>query len=217
MIIVCGGIKGGSGKTTLACNLAVMRSLDKMDVLLVDADDQESATEFAALRSENRGGDPGFTSIKLTGKSVREQILRLSDKYDDIIIDTGGRDTVSQRAAISVADKLLVPFAPRSLDVWTFDRVENLIEEMLPANPDLESFAFINRADHQGHQNTEAEDFLKDSETLKYIPCALGNRKAFASSIADGLGVSEYKPRDSKAVGEMERLYQDVFAIMMAS
>jgi chromosome partitioning protein len=46
MILVTGGIKGGSGKTTVAINLAVMRARAGFDVLLIDADDQESASDF---------------------------------------------------------------------------------------------------------------------------------------------------------------------------
>jgi cellulose biosynthesis protein BcsQ len=50
MIVVAGGTKGGSGKTTVATNLAIMRALQGYDVLLVDADDQESATDFTGIR-----------------------------------------------------------------------------------------------------------------------------------------------------------------------
>ena len=52
MIIVIGGIKGGSGKTTVATNLAVLRSSKSKDVLLIDADDQETSTDFTILRNE---------------------------------------------------------------------------------------------------------------------------------------------------------------------
>ena len=52
MIIVVGGIKGGSGKTTVATNLAVIRSAEGKDVLLIDSDDQETATDFTVLRNE---------------------------------------------------------------------------------------------------------------------------------------------------------------------
>src|SRR5437868_13411085 len=109
MIIVVGGIKGGSGKTTVATNLAVIRSKGGADVLLVDADDQETATDFTVLRNERMDGNAGYTSIKLAGPAVRTQTQRLADKYQDIIIDTGGRDTTSQRAALTIADLLLVP------------------------------------------------------------------------------------------------------------
>ena len=210
MIIVAGGIKGGSGKTTLAVNLTVMRSQQGRDVLLVDADDQQSAGEFVALRSEEMS-DPGFTCIRLDGKAVRDQVQRLKDKYDDIIIDTGGRDTASQRAALTVADILIVPFGPRSLDIWTLERVEELIENARAVNPGLKAFAFINRADHQGSYNQETKEVLTDSEAITFIPAALGNRKAFAIAFDYGQGVVEYTPRDKKAIGEIEDLYTAVF------
>src|SRR5690349_8442522 len=98
MILVTGGTKGGSGKTTIATNLAIMRAAQGHDVLLIDADDQETASDFTILRNENLKGKAGYTSIKLTGAAVRTETLRLAQKYDDIIIDAGGRDTVSQRA-----------------------------------------------------------------------------------------------------------------------
>ena len=153
MIIVAGGIKGGSGKTTVATHLAVIRSAADHDVLLIDADDQETATDFTALRNERTGGNAGYTGIKLAGPAVRPQTLRLAEKYEDIIIDTGGRDTTSQRAALSVADLVLIPFVPRSFDVWTLENVASLVEEMQPANSKLKAFAFLNRADPRGQDN----------------------------------------------------------------
>ena len=112
MIVVVGGIKGGSGKTTVALHLAILCA--QHDVLLIDADDQETATDFTILRNARRAGGAGYTSIKLTGPAVRTETHRLAAKYDHIIIDTGGRDTTSQRAALTVADVLLVPFLPRN-------------------------------------------------------------------------------------------------------
>lgn len=146
MIVVIGGIKGGSGKTTVATNLAVMRSLVK-DLLLIDADDQETATDFTTLRNDSVSAGAGYTSIRLSGSAVRTETKRLKDKYEEILIDTGGRDTASQSAALSVADVLLVPFVPRSFDVWTLEKVSSLVGEMRTANPELRAYAFINRAE----------------------------------------------------------------------
>lgn len=213
MIIVAGGIKGGSGKTTVATHLAVMRALQGRDVLLIDADDQETATDFTALRNERLPEGAGYTSIKLTGASVRTETLRLAKKYDDIVIDTGGRDTTSQRAALTVADKLIVPFVPRSFDVWTLEKVANLVEEMRAANPRLQAYVFLNRADPQGRDNDEAAELLREAGGLEFLDTPIGTRKAFGNAASQGLAVTELKQQDPKATQEINILFRYLFDI----
>lgn len=211
MIVVAGGIKGGSGKTTVATNLAIIRAAEGRDVLLVDADDQETSTDFTALRNETQSTEVSYTGIKLTGSAVRTETLRLASKYDDIIIDTGGRDTTSQRAALSVAHVLLVPFVPRSFDVWTLEKVSELVAEMRAANPELKAFTFINRADPRGQDNDEAAEVLKDTEHLSFINLTIGARKSFSNAAAQGLAVTELKAQDPKATDEIMQLFRYVF------
>ena len=104
MIVVVGGIKGGSGKSTIAANLAVARAT-KHQVLLIDGDDQESTTAwFSQRRATHPNLSPNLTFAQITGKTARERILKLSQHHDATIIDVGGRDTTTQRAALSVAD-----------------------------------------------------------------------------------------------------------------
>ncbi|WP_128546665.1 AAA family ATPase [Larkinella soli] len=209
MIFTIGGIKGGSGKTTVAVNLTLRLARLPPDVLLVDADDQETATDFTAWRDETLNGATNYTAVKLTGESVRSQILKLRDKYDYVVIDTGGRDTTSQRAALSVSDVYLVPFNPRSFDIWTLQRVEQLILEIQAVRTvPLRAFAFLNRADFKGSDNRDAADLLSRSEPLLFLDTSLGNRKAFSHASARGLSVTELTPPDPKAVAETERLFQ---------
>lgn len=217
MIVVAGGIKGGSGKTTVATHLAIIRAAQGRDLLLIDADDQETSTDFTALRNERLPGGAGYTGIKLTGAGVRTETQRLASKYDDIVIDTGGRDTTSQRAALTVADVLLVPFVPRSFDVWTLEKVSNLVGEMRAANPNLRAYAFINRADPSGKDNAEAEEVIRETESLTFIDTPLGTRKAFSNAAAQGLAVTELKPQDQKATDEMLMLFKYVFDIQKIS
>jgi chromosome partitioning protein len=211
MIILVGGIKGGSGKTTIATHLAVIRSQQGKDVLLVDADDQETASDFTILRNEKMGGNAGYTSIKLTGSAVRTELLRLSTKYDDVIIDTGGRDTTSQRAAISIAHKMIIPFVPRSFDIWTIEKVAGLVGEMQQANPSIQVFTFLNRIDARGADNKEAEDILKENPIIKFMDAPIGTRKAFGNAAAQGLSVTELKAHDDKANAEIMMLYKYIF------
>ncbi len=91
-------------------------------MLLVDADTQETATDFTLQRNQRTEGNAGFTCIKLAAAAVRTETLRLAEKYQDVIIDTGGRDTTSQRAALSVSDVLLAPFQPSSFDLWALEQ-----------------------------------------------------------------------------------------------
>lgn len=214
MIILVGGIKGGSGKTTIATHLAVIRSQQGKDVLLVDADDQETASDFTILRNEKMSGNAGYTSIKLTGSAVRTELLRLSTKYDDVIIDTGGRDTTSQRAAISIAHKMIIPFVPRSFDIWTIEKVAGLVGEMQQANPSIQVFTFLNRIDARGADNKEAEDILKETPIIKFMDAPIGTRKAFGNAAAQGLSVTELKPQDDKASAEIMMLYKYIFDII---
>ncbi len=207
-IITVGGIKGGSGKTTVATNLTVLLAADGRDVLLVDADDQETATDFTAWRNKSADGQAGYTAIQLSGDAVRTEVLRLAAKYDDIVIDTGGRDTTSQRAAMTVSNLYLVPFVPRSFDVWTLERVAKLIEEMRPANPALLAYAFLNRADAGGNDNADAAEYLKDATIIEFIDLPLGGRKAFSNAAAEGKSVTELKRKDAKAEMEIRALYQ---------
>ena len=211
MIIVCGGIKGGSGKTTIATNLAVMRTRDSADVLLIDADDQETSFDFTVLRNERTDNRAGYTCIKLSGAALRTETLRLAEKYDDIVIDTGGRDTTSQRAALSVAGVLLVPFVPRSFDVWTLEKVAGVVAEIQTVNDKLVAYAFLNRADARGKDNDEASTVIRETPALSFLDTPLGTRKAFANAGALGLGVAELNPHDPKATIEIQTLYQRLF------
>jgi chromosome partitioning protein len=210
MIVVVGGIKGGSGKTTAATNLAVLRAAAGFDVLLVDADEQESCYSFAQVRSETRPTD-SLSCIKLTGPPVGREVRKLATKYHDIVIDTGGRDTASQRAALSVADVALVPFKPRSLDVWTLGQAAQMMEEAKSINTQLHAATFLNMADSRGSDNNEASEILRETDAFVFSGISLGHRKAFSNAAANGLSVSELSPVDVKAEQEIRALYTYVF------
>jgi chromosome partitioning protein len=211
MIIVLAQTKGGVGKSTIAINLAIARAREGADVLLVDADEQATATDFTALRTE-RLGSPGYTAISLTGPAVRTQVLRLSPKYQDIIVDAGGRDTAGLRAALTVANIALVPFQPRSFDLWTLDKVASLLTEAQGYRDQLlRSFALLNFADPQGADNADAAAALRDAPPLTYLETPIGRRKAFPNAAAAGLSVLELKPQDPKASGEIAALTSAVY------
>ncbi|GHB87314.1 AAA family ATPase [Persicitalea jodogahamensis] len=208
MILTVGGIKGGTGKTTIATNLTIWLASQGADVLLVDADEQESASDFTAWRDETTDGQAGYTLVQLNGATVRRQVEQLRPKYDHIIIDTGGRDTASQRAALFASDAYLIPFAPRSYEIWTLSKVLSLLDEIqgTRASP-LRVYSFLNKADARGVDNSDATSVLLESEGLNLIDFPIVNRKAFASAASKGLSVFEMTPADEKATTEAERLF----------
>ena len=220
MLIVVGGIKGGGGKTTVATNLAVWCLRNGHKTLLVDADEQKSATSWAEQRDATfvqDNVDPStvprmnLPTIALSGKFLYQQIQRMKKDYDDIIIDTGGRDTTSQRSALMVADKFLVPFKPRSLDVWTLGDVKRLIEEIQVVNSKLQSFYVINQGDARGSDNSDAMELIADMKCMACVPGVIGYRKAFANAAAQGLSVWETDKSDEKACSEMDSCAKFVY------
>ena len=212
MILVVGGTKGGSGKTLLASNLTVLRAVAWHDTLLIDADEQSSAMDFTWQRQRRLRGEPGYTAIQTREADVAVQVRRMQDKYADILIDVGGRDTASQRAALAVANILLIPFAPTSVDLWTVDTVITLLKEARAFNPSLQAYALINKAFARGSDNRDAAEMLREYPAQwTYLDTPIGTRKAFSNAFGGGYAVTEYQPRDAKAIAEMLTLYQYLF------
>ena len=203
MILAVGNVKGGVGKTTLAINLSIIWALQGRGVLLIDGDEQATAMAFTELRT-GALGEPGYTAVALHGAAIRTQVRKLATKYDHIIIDVGGRDSVSLRAALTVAHLVLIPVQPRSFDLWGVDQTMELITEARELNESLRAVAVLNAADPQGHDNEDAANLLRDNDALELAPSIIIRRKAFPNAAAGGLSVIEYG--DSKARVEFEEL-----------
>ena len=212
MILAVGNVKGGVGKTTIAINLAIIWALQSRDVLLVDGDDQATAMAFTELRTRTRG-EPGYTAVALYGAAIRTQVRQLASKYDHIIIDVGGRDSVSLRAALTVAHLVLIPVQPRSFDLWGVDQTTELITEARELNESLRAVAVLNAADPRGRDNEDAASILRDNDALELAPAILIRRKAFPNAAAGGLSVIEYG--DSKARAEFEGLATELDKLYM--
>ena len=210
MILTIGNTKGGVGKTTVAINLTILRAIAGKDVLLVDGDDQGSSTLFSQLRAD-QVGQCGYTTVSLHGAAVRTQTRQLAPKYDDVVIDVGGRDTGSLRAALTVSDMLLIPVQPRTFDVWALDQVAALVKEAREINPNLRALAFLNGADAQGKDNAEAQAAMAEVDGLDSSDLVMVRRKAYPNAASLGRGIIESQPRDAKAVDELTAIAKMAF------
>ena len=208
MILAVGNVKGGVGKTTLAVNLAIALTRQGHDVLLIDGDEQGTAAAFTELRVSEQG-NAGYTAVSLQGSAIRTQARQLAGKYADIVIDVGGRDTGSLRAALTVADVVLIPVKPRSFDLWGVDQTVDLIVEAREINEQLRAVAVLNEADPQGKDNQAAADALSEIEGIELAPAVIVRRKAFPNAASSGLSVLEYD--DPKASDELNQLTKFLF------
>jgi chromosome partitioning protein len=187
-------------------------ALSGRDVLVVDGDRQGSAQMAIAIRADS-GRAPGVTCVQYhDGPVLRAQVQRQASKYDDVIIDAGGRDSTALRAALSLSDRLIVPFLPRSVDVWALADIAGLVEEANGIRDGLRAYAGLNAADPgASSDNTEAAAALADFPQLTLLDAPIRRRKAFANAVGLGLSVEELAPRDSKACEELAKLTSMVF------
>jgi chromosome partitioning protein len=190
VIVTVGNTKGGVGKTTLAVQLALGRALAGRDVLVIDGDRQGSAQMAVAVRAET-GRVPGLACVQYhDGAVLRAQVQRQAVKYDDVVIDAGGRDSTALRAALYLSDLLIVPFLPRSVDVWALADIAALIDEANGVRDGLRACAVLNAADPGvSSDNADAAAALADFPQLTLLDAPIRRRKAFANALGLGLSV----------------------------
>jgi len=213
MILTVGNTKGGVGKTTLAVNIAIARALAGRDVWLIDGDRQGTAQTAIAIRAE-ASHQPGIACATYPdGPTLRSQVLQQRDKFDDIIIDAGGRDSTALRAALILSDVLLVPFQPRSYDVWALEDIAGLIEEARAVRDGLTAYAVLNCADpgEASSDNADAAAAVANFPQFELLQTPIRRRKSFANAAGQGLSVLEAKPSDKKACDEITALVNALF------
>lgn len=220
MILTVGGEKGGVGKSTLAVHLSYMLRVAGRDPILIDADPQGSASNFASARDE-RGAEPRLSCVQKLGKSLAHEVKALAGRFSDIIIDTGGRDTVELRLAMLVSERVVVPINCSAFNWWTLEKVDQLVGEARLSNPDLRTSVLLNRAPGnpqlRRRKVSTATDRLHSAvfANLDVLEAFLVERTAFQDNEEYGLTVWEPSVLrgtvDQNACTELVALYEEVF------
>lgn len=214
MIVLIGGEKGGTGKTTLVTNIAAVAVNNEKDVIVVDADKQASASSWSALRDEN-ASVKRVPAVQKFGEKLGHDVLGLSEKYKEIIIDAGGQNSIELRSALTVAHKVFIPVQAGQFDIWTLDVMNSLITQARVFNPNLEAYVVINRAPttHTSTEVPEVVEVIDDFENLQLGRAVIHERIAFRKAAREGLSVLELQKNDSKACLEIDELYKEVYGV----
>jgi ATPases involved in chromosome partitioning len=218
MIIAITATKGGSGKTTVAVNLAVGFTKKGYKVCIVDADKgQISCKHWAEYRSDEREHIP---VLQVPDKKFIREVRALSQNYDLIIID--GRPTESDHTdrITMVSDLVIIPvkfglYELRALENY-FDIYDGVKDAKESLGGKLSGFVLLN--DIGVGQTTKAEMTEAVNESIgesdiSLLNAVLYHRKVYADSPADGVGVIEAK--DAKAKAEVESLVNEIEQLIL--
>ncbi len=147
------------------------------------------------------------------GKGLETELKDLARRYEDIVVDAGGRDSVELRVSLVVVEKAYIPVQASQFDIWTLDHLDELVATAREFNPALRGVVVIARASPNPlvAEAADARAILADYAHLTLSNTVIHDRIAYRRSGREGLAVSELSPPDRKASAEIAWLYKEVF------
>ncbi len=202
MVITVAQQKGGTGKTTLAANLAAALAAGRR-VALLDIDPQRSLARWHGLRAARAHAPPAIAFADTAGWRLAGELDRLKGTHDAVLIDSPPQIDTDARLAIRAANLVLVPVQPSLPDLWAAEGTLALAAaERRPVR------LVLNRAPASGRLRETVEAAIA-AGALPRLAAVLGNRVGFASAFAEGLGVTEAAPRGT-AAAELRALLDEI-------
>ena len=195
MIIAVINQKGGAGKTTIALNLAAALAAEGKRVLLVDADPQQTAQDWAAVRLS----PPPFQVVGLVKPVLHRDLPQMAGDYDHVVIDGAPRNYEVARSAIAAADLVLIPVRPSPNDLRA---VTSTIELVRRARRRM--VFVISQATQRARITAEAAILLSQYGTV--APVMVHSRVDLATSMTDGRTAGELDPT-SRSAAEIADLW----------
>jgi chromosome partitioning protein len=188
--------KGGSGKTTLCINCAVVASrMRKRRVAVFDMDEQTSATDWYLERDEGE-----LQVISVTAAKLSRAIELGETRFDFVFIDTPGRDEPVQASAIMQSDFCVIPCRPSPTDLKATPATVATIKRL------NKPFAFVlTQTPARSFRVAEASAAL--SKLGDVCPVHIVTRNVYQDAQGTGLGVVEFEP-EGKAADETTRLWK---------
>jgi len=195
--------KGGAGKTTLATHLAGELAFAGFRVVLIDADPQGSASDWAERRAQN-ARQRLYGVIGLARESLHVEVPQIAQEADFVVIDGPPRAEAITRSALLAADLVLVPVQPSAYDVWASSDMVRLVQEARIYRRELRAAFVINRKVVRTVVGREVREALAD-QPLPALAADVSQRIVFADSVAAGLLARE-RDEHGAAAREVARL-----------
>jgi len=206
MLTVIGNLKGGTGKSTVAFNLAVWLAHEKPGVRVFDLDPQATLMDTAEIREED-----GYEPVIDVSNDIDEleKLVKSNGKKKtpQLVADVSATNMPDLERAISMARRVLIPVQPSQADIWSTQRFLKIVLSAVDKKNKPQILGFINRADtHIGVRETgEAEEALQLLPNIEALDARLYQRTAYRRSFSEGLAVFEQDPM-GKAAREMKKL-----------
>jgi chromosome partitioning protein len=199
--------KGGSGKTTIATNLAHALKQDNYTVLLIDSDPQGSARDW----NEASGGNI-IPVVGLDRETLAKDLQAISQGYDWIVIDGAPQIAKLSAAAVKAADLVLIPVQPSPYDIWACaDLVDIIAARREVTNGKPQAAFVISRAIKNTKLSGEINQALKDYG-LPVLKAGTTQRVVYPTTAAEGLTV--FSDPSSDAAREINALKKEVLEVL---
>ena len=195
--------KGGSGKTTIAINLAHALQLEDGKVLLVDSDPQGSARDW----NEENDGEI-LPVVGLDRETLPKDLQAISKGYDWVIIDGAPQIAKLSAAAIKAADLVIIPCQPSPYDIWAAADLVDVIKARQDVTDGKPKAAFlVSRAIKNTKLGNEILDALKGYE-LPIFKSATTQRVAYPTTASEGKTV--FVEADGQAAAEINAIKNEL-------
>jgi chromosome partitioning protein len=212
-------MKGGTGKSTLATNLA--RGLQREgSACIVDADPQGTALRWANAGPE----DLELPPVVSASLPLNERILDAADGRKFTVVDGAAKAKDRTRQCVEVADVVLIPIRPSGADIWASEWLVSVVKgrqeatasgatgaEATPSGKPAAAFV-ISQAIVGTNLAGEIEEVLERFE-LPVLDGRLSQRVAYAEALSLGKTVLDTAP-SSKAATEVEQIIFDTLQLL---